>query len=170
MDIVKIPVGTLRANCYILKKDDKVLVVDPGDEIDKIREVIDGKEVVGVLVTHGHFDHTSALKYFKDKTIYSYESVKEGSYCVGPFDFKVIFTKGHSSDCISFYFEEDKVMFTGDFLFYHCIGRCDLPTSSIEEMDKSISKIKNYPKEVMVYPGHGRKTTLEEEFVNNPYF
>ena len=33
-EIVK--VGYLETNCYILKKDNKVLVIDPGDEIDKI--------------------------------------------------------------------------------------------------------------------------------------
>lgn len=170
MNITKVPVGTLRANCYILEKDNKVLIVDPGDEIDKIRENIKNMEVIGILITHGHFDHTSALKYFKDKVIYSYENVKEDDYQVGNFNFKIIFTPGHSSDCITFYFKEDKIMFTGDFLFYHCIGRCDLPTSSIDKMEESISKIKNYPKEIIVYPGHGRKTTLEEEFINNPYF
>ena len=61
MNIKRIKVGRLQANCYILEKDNKVLIIDPGDEFDKIDELIDG-EVIGVLITHNHFDHVSALK------------------------------------------------------------------------------------------------------------
>ena len=66
MNIKKISVGRLQANCYILEKDNKVLIIDPGDELDKIDELIDG-EVIGVLITHNHFDHVSALKEAKSK-------------------------------------------------------------------------------------------------------
>ena len=52
MKIHRVVVGYLEENCYILEKDGKVLVIDPGDEIDKIRTAIGDNEVVGVLVTH----------------------------------------------------------------------------------------------------------------------
>ena len=54
-------------------------------------------------------------------------------------------------------------MFTGDFLFYHTIGRCDLETSSIEDMKKSLAKIKIYDDDIIIYPGHGKKSILGEE-------
>ena len=37
-------------------------------------------------------------------------------------------------------------------------------------MKESITKIKEYPKDITIYPGHGESTTLEEEIKNNPYF
>ena len=37
-------------------------------------------------------------------------------------------------------------------------------------MKKSLNKIKNYNKDIIIYPGHGQKTTLEHELNNNPYF
>ena len=72
-------------------------------------------------------------------------------------------------DSITYYFYEDKVMFTGDFLFKGTIGRYDFPESNVEEMIKSIKKIKQYNSNITIYPGHGEKTTLENELKNNPY-
>ena len=54
-------------------------------------------------------------------------------------------------------------MFTGDFLFYHTIGRCDLETSSVEEMMNSLEKISKYPDDITIYPGHGIFSTLGTE-------
>ena len=61
MRIDNIKVGYLECNCYILELDNKVLVVDPGDDYDKIKIKLVGKEVVGVLNTHGHFDHVGCI-------------------------------------------------------------------------------------------------------------
>jgi glyoxylase-like metal-dependent hydrolase (beta-lactamase superfamily II) len=61
-------------------------------------------------------------------------------------------------------------MFVGDFVFEGSIGRTDLETGNMEEMEKSIQKLKAYPKDIELYPGHGNKTTLEIELENNPFF
>ena len=60
-------------------------------------------------------------------------------------------------------------MFVGDFIFYRSVGRTDLATGSIEEMNKSIKKITKY-NDAVIYPGHGKSTTLSDEIKNNPYF
>ena len=57
------------------------------------------------------------------------------------FKFKCIYTPGHSKDSVTFYFEEEKIMFVGDFIFKDSIGRCDLPGGSESEMKESINKI-----------------------------
>lgn len=165
----KVVVGVYEANCYILSKDKKVLVIDPGDEYEKIEPYLNDKEVVGVLVTHSHPDHIGALNYFDENKIYSYENLKEGKLEIGPFTFEVIQTKGHTNDSITFYFKEENIMFTGDFLFKGSIGRMDLPTGNHKEMKESIEKIKQYPNAI-IYPGHGAPTTLENEKHNNIYF
>ena len=173
MDIKIIKVGDLKCNCYILNIDNKVLVIDPGAEYEKIKKELVNKEVLGILLTHNHFDHVGCIfDIMRDyhTKLYDYNSLKEQSYAIGPFNFEVIFTPGHTPDCISIYFKEENIMFTGDFLFYDTIGRCDLPGSDFNEMKQSIEKIKKYNPSITVYPGHGIKTTLEREFNNNIYF
>lgn len=170
MKLEKVVVGNLMENCYILEKDNKVLVIDPGDEEEKIKEKINGREVVGVLITHKHPDHIGAIYSIKDALIYSFYNLDEKEYYFGPFKFTVIKNPGHTSDSISFYFEEEKLLFSGDFIFYEAIGRCDLPTGSISEMKESINKIKKYPPDITIYPGHGDSTTLSHEIQNNIYF
>ena len=82
----------------------------------------------------------------------------------------MIFTKGHTEDSLTYYFEKEKMMFTGDFLFHGDVGRCDLEGGSWSKMQESIHKIKCYPDDIKVYPGHEEATTLGEEKKHNPYF
>lgn len=170
MKINKVIVGSLKENCYILRKDNDVLVIDPGDEIDKIRDVVGESNVIGVLVTHNHFDHVGALSYFNNDIIYSFSNLEEREYNIGTFKFKVIYTPGHSIDSVSYYFEDMGCLFCGDFIFYENIGRCDLPTGDYNVMLDSIKKIKDYSKDLIIYSGHGISTTLEHEKEYNPYF
>lgn len=167
MHIDRVVTGLLEENCYILEKDNKLLVVDPGDDIDKINKVINNREVLKVLITHKHFDHIGALSYF-DKSLVLNNTLSD--YKIGPFEFSIITTKGHTKDSVSYYFKEEKVLFSGDFLFKGTVGRCDLEGGNFNEMKESITKIKEYPKDITIYPGHGESTTLEEEIKNNPYF
>ncbi len=169
LDIVK--VGYLRTNCYLLKKEGKVLVVDPGDEYLKIQNKIgDNEEIIGVIITHNHPDHVGALEYFEGDIIYDYFNLEEGIHTIGPFTFEILHTPGHKSDSISIYFKEDKMMFTGDFLFRNTIGRTDFPTGSMQDMKESLKKVKVYDKDITVYPGHGMPTNLGYEIENNSYF
>lgn len=159
MKIEIVKVGYLETNCYVLNKDNKVLVIDPGDEIDKIRKVINKKEVVGCVVTHNHFDHVGALSYF-DK-VYDYNNLSEGINNIDIFKFEVIYTPGHTNDSISLYFKEEKIMFTGDFIFKDGLGRTDLGGNDLD-MINSINKISSYPN-IKIYPGHGETSYLQDE-------
>ena len=170
MEINRVVVGTLEENCYVLRKENNVLVIDPGDEIDKIKEVIGVASVVGVLITHNHFDHIGVLSYFDKELVYDISNLEEGEYQIKDFIFNVIYTNGHTSDSISFYFEEINSLFCGDFIFKDTIGRCDLPTGDYNAMMDSINKIKTYPKDMIIYPGHGDSTILDYEIKNNVYF
>lgn len=172
MKVNRVVVGDLEENCYILEKENKILVIDPGDDFPKIKEAIQNREVLAILLTHNHFDHIGALKEALEEykcPLYQKENMQEKKYIVGPFSFTVIFTEGHSKDSITYYFEEEKMMFVGDFIFAGTIGRCDLPTGNFNEMIKSLTKIKKYPN-VTLYPGHGESTTLGREKKENPYF
>lgn len=55
-------------------------------------------------------------------------------------------------------------MFSGDTIFAGTWGRTDLPTSSREDIINSIvNKILVLPNEIMIYPGHGKATELDDE-------
>ncbi|MBE6154564.1 MAG: MBL fold metallo-hydrolase [Firmicutes bacterium] len=157
MEIKKLVLGELRTNCYIVIKNDKCLIIDPADDAETIKDICKDYKVKGILVTHHHFDHIGALEQLEE-----YYNIKHNNHN-NSFNYEVINTPGHTSDCITFYFKEEGVMFTGDFIFYHTCGRCDLKTSSVSEMLNSLEMVKSYDDNITIYPGHGKETTLGEE-------
>ncbi len=172
MNIKKILTGYLDENCYVLIKNNECLVVDPGDNFPKIKEQIGDAKVLGVLITHSHFDHIGALRNFLTKRsikIFKRSNLEEKEYKIGSFTFQCLYTPGHSKDSVSFYFEEENVMFDGDFIFKESIGRTDLPGGSDIEMQESIKKILTLNEDITLYPGHNEETTLKYEKENNPY-
>ena len=170
MIINRVIVGELRENCYILEDNNDVIVIDPGDDFSKIKPYIDNKNIIAVLVTHHHFDHVGALNYFDEDKIYDINKLEEKEYHFNNFKFEVIYTKGHKEDAITFYFKNENVMFTGDFIFRDSIGRTDLPGGNMEEMLLSLDKISNYNDDITIYPGHGPKTNLGYEKNNFKFY
>ena len=170
MKVEKVITGILSENCYILSINNDAIVIDPGDDYLKIKTKIKDKNVLAVLITHYHFDHIGALKDLKedfDVRVIDYKN--SGKINIGDFLFEIIETKGHSENSVTYYFYNDKIMFTGDFLFKESIGRCDLEGGNILKMKESINKIKKYDKNITIYPGHGDKTNLGYELKNNYY-
>lgn len=173
IDIIK--VGILDTNCYLLSKNNKCLIIDPGSEENLIISRILEKELepVAILVTHHHFDHDSCVKSLSELykiPYYDFNNLFEKETTIEPFKFEVIYNPGHTKDSISFYFKEEESLFSGDFLFYESIGRADLEGGSYHEMLTSLDKIKKYPDNIKIYPGHGKPTTLEHEKNCNLYF
>ena len=113
MEIKTVITGYLDENCYLLIKNGTCLVIDPGDNFNKIKEEIGANKVLGVLTTHSHFDHIGALRNFLTKKsikIFKRSNLEEKEYNIGDFKFKCIYTPGHSKDSVTFYFEEDKIL------------------------------------------------------------
>ncbi len=169
MEIKTVRVGMLETNVYILNNEGNALIIDPGDEVEKIVNVLGDLNLIGIIVTHHHFDHVGALEdlaKMKNVKVYDYHNLKEGKNKIGNFEFMVIGTPGHKEDSISIYFEEEKMLFCGDFIFRGSIGRWDFPGGDMGAMKKSINKILEYPEEIKIYPGHGDATTLKDEKEN----
>jgi hydroxyacylglutathione hydrolase len=65
MDVRSFTVGPVAENTYVCRRDgaDRGLVVDPGDEADRILAAIDelGLGIDAILLTHTHFDHVGAV-------------------------------------------------------------------------------------------------------------
>ena len=194
MKIITKSVGILSANCHIIIEDDGAIVIDPGGNPELIFPELKGKKLYYIINTHGHYDHIGAnndLKaYFDTKLLIhkdDYEmlvnpelnlSVMVDAQFISVlpdvllddgdelefFDHKleIIHTPGHTkgSICIKI----GKILFSGDTLFYHSIGRTDLPGGNFEKLKESIKK-KLYilDDDILVYTGHGPNTTIGEE-------
>lgn len=82
INIYPMPVGDIGANCYIISDGDRALIVDPGDEANKIIQYLETNNLhpEAILVTHGHFDHIGALKKVQAKydiPVYAHQDEKE---------------------------------------------------------------------------------------------
>ena len=83
---------------------------------------------------------------------------------VGDLQFKVLLTPGHTNGSTSLYLEKEKLLFSGDTMFYGTWGRTDLPTGSLNDIINSITnKLLTLPDDTIVYPGHGKSTIIKEE-------
>ena len=82
---------------------------------------------------------------------------------LGELKIHVIHTPGHSPGGVCFYLPEQKVLFSGDTLFYGTIGNLSLPTGSAEEMWPSLQKLSALPSDTRVIPGHGKETQIGRE-------
>lgn len=72
MLIKSVVVGPLQVNCFVVadEKSKKALVIDPGDEPDRIMDMIkeNGLKIEYIICTHGHFDHVGAVSDLKKET------------------------------------------------------------------------------------------------------
>ena len=199
MIIKKVIVGELATNCYVVADDKskEALIIDPGDEADKIFQVVRENNFIprAIVCTHFHPDHTGVAKEIGDKLnipVYLHKNeavmfnkrimalldmhdLPEINYLdddseikIGEMTFKIIPTPGHSNGGISLY--NDKVLFSGDTLFFKEVGRDDLPGGSWQELKASLKKLSELPPDTKVFPGHGRETTIASEIESNPYF
>ena len=175
MKLLKLVVGPLKTNCYIVYEKGNALIIDPGDEENEIIKKIEKMKLtpLAILLTHNHFDHTmyaESLSSFFKIPIWDYKNLEEGSKKIGDFNFDVIYTPGHSNSSMTYYFKEYGIMFCGDFIFKGTVGRVDLPGGNYQDMLASLKLIKKYPNDIVLYPGHGDSTTLGHEKKNNYYF
>lgn len=153
-----------------------------------------------LINTHAHLDHVSAVAELKEKyniPFLMHEAdqpvldalvpmqiqfgfgnhqepkvdayLEEKKYSFGKIEFQVLHTPGHSPGGVCFLFND--VVFTGDTLFEGSIGRTDLPGGSMTELLESITqKLLILDGDVVVFPGHGSSTTIENERDHNPFF
>ena len=152
---------------YIIysEKTKDALILDPS-EPKKIFNFLDSKHLnlKGILITHHHSDHTQGIKEIKKKLntkVFSSNSKILGTTNLLSnnenlkfdfIDFKIITTPGHTLDHIVFFSEKEKLLFSGDTLFYYGCGR--VFEGTYEMMLKSLNKLKLLPDDTKVYCGH----------------
>ena len=190
-------VGPIGTNCYILEDDQTNLaaVIDPGDEPELIQEALEkeGVEVRYLLLTHGHYDHTTAVpalhRVYPQADIYIHQADANGAGStlfplagevddlklydegdvirLGDHEIQVLHTPGHSPGSVTL--RVGDVLFTGDTLFCGSCGRTDLRGGSYEQIMQSLKRLGELKGDFHVCPGHEATSTLERERRSNPF-
>lgn len=197
MQVKVLQVGPIGTNCYLLE-DEKAhvaAVIDPGDEAGRILQVIkdDGVDVKYILLTHGHYDHTTAVpelhQALPQAEIYIHKADANGAgsrlfplagqipdlkfydegdaLTLGELTIQVLHTPGHSKGSVTL--KVGDVLFCGDTLFAGSCGRTDLAGGSYDEIMTSLKKLGELPGDYHVCPGHDVTSTLERERRSNPF-
>lgn len=152
-----------------------------------------------VLLTHAHFDHILAAHEVLEATHAQYVvpeedlwllhrenmgqfrslargyeedvpaiTAKEGTAVTfGGITAEYLHTPGHTPG--SSVIRMGDCLFTGDTLFRHECGRCDLEGGDFSAMLRSLKRLYELEGEYKVFPGHEGISTLSEERAYNPY-
>lgn len=197
MKIIRLSLGPIETNCYILYKNKQALVIDPGGFDDILVKTIKKHQLIveTIYITHGHFDHVGGVNKLKALTnakvyapkldqiwfgltkynrlgeqILVDQWVSDGDIITlnDTLEFLVIHTPGHTEGSTGLYLAP--CFFGGDTIFQRGIGRVDLPFGSFSKIEKSIKMLyEKLPDDTIIYPGHGETTTIEYEKKNNHF-
>lgn len=173
--------GPLGTNSYIFgsNKSKEVVIIDVGGEPETFISVIEEKlhiKPIGLLLTHGHYDHTlklgKLLRHFNIPLMYNKKEFDSGIYTqkkadrwlsegdsikIGEITLNVLETPGHSPGALSYYSKEPKeydgqkidgIIFTGDLIFRRSIGRSDLRGGNSQLLFSSIKNKIMYNPEI----------------------
>jgi glyoxylase-like metal-dependent hydrolase (beta-lactamase superfamily II) len=192
------PIGT---NCYVVRANtaDEAVVVDPSGDATELRLTLArlGTRCIGILVTHGHWDHLVGVASLAEGTsapvhmpegerglleqpdayapagsvrAHVPEVTLSGGETVelAGIEFEVLAVPGHSPAHLAYHAQG--CLFSGDVLFAGSVGRTDLPGADWDTLVASIRMlVDTLPPETVVYPGHGATTTLGAELARNPF-
>ncbi len=166
MILEQVKVGNMENFTYILGTNNKAIVIDPSWEIEKILDILKKYKLnlIYIINTHSHFDHTLGNKELKSITnakiamhknapLEKDVGLDEGSIiALDDIKIKVLYTPGHTKDSICLL--TNNILFTGDTLFVGTCGRTDLPGGDAGELYDSLQRLSNLDDNIIIYPGH----------------
>ncbi|MGD8258644.1 MAG: MBL fold metallo-hydrolase [Desulfobacterales bacterium] len=171
MIIRQLEIGYMDNFCYIVgcEKTRKAMVIDPGPNVERIVSVAEKEdlEIVTIVNTHGHGDHTAGnaklraltgaeiIIHALDADGYPEADVLIGDEEIlrlGEITIDVIHTPGHTPGGICLHAQGN--LFTGDTLFVGDSGRTDLPGGDRPTLGKSIRRLMELPDHTVIWPGH----------------
>jgi hydroxyacylglutathione hydrolase len=164
------------------------------DEVERM-----GRRVDAIWITHAHVDHIGAIATVKrrwnvpvylhplDRPLYRVGARQAQLYgipyeepptpdaefaegidvTVGGLRLSVFHAPGHSPGHVVIHGHGNALV--GDCLFAGSVGRTDLPFSNPEQLEQTLRRIMELPRDTIVHPGHGDSTTVGEEMISNPF-
>lgn len=184
LQITKVCTPPFDNNCYLLRctQTGDTLLVDASGDAPLLLELVGDGRLIGIVETHGHWDHVQALAEVKaatgapvlvhpgdaaDLPVPADRLVEDGDTIeVGACTLSVIALAGHTPGSIALLFEGDEHphLFSGDSLFPGGHGRTTTPEEHTSLMDDLERKVfGSLQDDTWVYPGHGKDTTLGAE-------
>ena len=171
MIIKQMAIGYMDNFSYLIGCENtrQALVIDPGSDVDQIVSIAgkENLEIVTIVNTHGHGDHTAGNAALKERTgarvvIHELDGDRypaadillsdEETLQLGDLTLDVIHTPGHTPGGICLHARGN--LFTGDTLFVGDSGRTDLAGADRPTMGKSICRLMELPDDTVVWPGH----------------
>ena len=181
--IERIVSDLILSNIFVLSKNDSCIIIDAGAKIDEVKKVVGNKNVEGIFLTHGHYDHAArVMDYIRefDTTVYASEFIKEylqssdRNYSEGKFEmtdfshfcflsgkgdlnlpsFSVQYQQLGGHSKSDMMFKVGEDIFVGDVLIGRDMGRVDLYGGSKEKMIESLKFLQEEKYETM-HSGHG---------------
>lgn len=171
-------------NVWIVGDDSEVVVIDPAHDVEAIAQAVGDREVLAILLTHGHDDHIRAAREVAERLDAAIllnpadRMLWDAVYEDGPDDeisdretFQVagaeliaLHTPGHSPGSTCFYAPSLGALFSGDTLFKGGPGATGRSYSDFPTIIASIrEQLLTLPAETVVYTGHGDSTTIGDE-------
>lgn len=172
-------------NVWIVGDDDEVVVIDAAHDAAAILAAVGKRDVLAVVLTHGHNDHINAAVTVADEAgaeialhpddMMLWEDVYDddapdidlaegGAFSVAGVRLDVLHTPGHSPGAVSLSCPELEVVFSGDTLFRGGPGATGRSYSDFPTILASIRrKLLTLPPAIRVLPGHGDETTIGAE-------
>ena len=181
LTITKVATNPFNNNCYLLASEDQVLLVDAAGDPEVLLSLIDG-ELVGVVETHGHWDHWQALVDVVKATgapvlataadapelpVTVDRFLTDGDVVtVGSCELTAITLVGHTPGSVALHYSpEGGHLFTADSLFPGGVGNTEQDPKRFATLFRDVTTklFDPFPDSTWVYPGHGADTTLGAE-------
>ncbi|MEW9527607.1 MBL fold metallo-hydrolase [Microbispora sp. NPDC049125] len=160
-------------NTWVVGTAEAVLVVDPGPDdeahLTRVASRLAGRQVVSILLTHGHEDHSGGAARFAEmvgapvraldpRHRLGDEGLGDGDVVTaGGVEVRVVATPGHSFDSLCFWLPADRAMLTGDTV----LGRGTTviaPDGDLADYLRSLDMLRRSAETLealALLPGHG---------------
>ncbi len=182
----RLGLGAMENNVWLIFAGNEVLIIDASFETEPIVEAVRDYRPVGIVLTHGHFDHINAAVRLREQLDHApiylhpddqflwHEQHPDADYDqklsdkselqIGKTHARVLHTPGHTPGSVCYYFPKLDTVFTGDTLFPGGAGATRWEYSDFDQIIESIrDQLFTLPRETYVSPGHGESTTIGEE-------
>ena len=184
LTITKVATNPFNNNCYLLRDtaSGDTLLIDAAGDPERLLEALGDGKLVGIVETHGHWDHQQALVAVVEKTrapvlataadasdlpLAPARFLADGDVVkVGAHELTAITLVGHTPGSVALYYApEGGHLFSGDSLFPGGVGNTEKdPKRFASLMDDVENKLFGaLPDSTWVYAGHGTDTTLGAE-------